>query len=128
MGTFSANPSRPGSERGASGHETTPNGQLVCDAGQGGASQFLADTTQFIENRPRLDDGRPVFDLTLAFTHPGFGRNRGHALLGEDADVKLAATLHRLAADDPARLDRLGADLARFQSLESKLTESDIVA
>jgi hypothetical protein len=89
---------------------------------------ILADAGDLEQDGAGLDDGGPVFDLALALAHAGLGRDRGDALVGEDADVELAAPLDRLAGDDAAGLDGLGADAARLQRLQAVIAEGDVVA
>src|SRR5262249_38698748 len=86
---------------------------LMSHSGQGLAGLFLAQAADLIEDRARLDHGRPVFDFTLALAHPGFSRDRGYALLGEDADVQLPSSLDHVAGHDAPGLNGLGADPAR---------------
>ncbi len=71
------------------------------------AGRLLAQAADLVEDRSRLDDGRPEFDFALALAHAGLGGDGGHALVGEDPDIELAPPLDRLAGHDAARLDGL---------------------
>src|SRR5262249_39802028 len=102
--------------------------ELVGHTRERGAGEFLGDPGDLVEDRPRLDDGRPEFDLSLALAHAGLGRDRGDAIVGEDADIELAAPLDRLAGNDTAGLDGGRADPAGFERLEPELAEGHVVA
>src|SRR5262249_30866123 len=107
--------------------EPGTNRQLVRGAVECEHRLVLWHTTELEQHRPRLHHRAPELRLALAGPHARLGRLLGHRLVREHADGELAgrgrgahgpAACLELAPRDPARLERLQAELA----------EADLVA
>src|SRR5262249_56160650 len=77
---------------------------------------------------PGLDRGGPALRLALALAQAGLGRDGGHRLAREDADVQPPLAAHRVRRGDAARLDGLGAEPAALEGLQAELPERHAVA
>src|SRR5680860_641767 len=107
-------------------HEPALEGELVHGQTDCLAGQLLGHAGDLEHDAARFHHGHPLIGRAFAGAHAGLSRLLGYGLMREDVDPHLAASLHLaghrdtggfdLPARDPARLERLKAELPELHS------------
>src|SRR5581483_4371237 len=100
-------------------HDFGLDGQLLAREPERFLRERLGDAGELEHHAPGLDDADPALGRALAGAHAGLGRLLREALVREDVDPDLAATLDLARHRDPGRLDLAVRDPAGVESLEA---------
>src|SRR6185503_6874914 len=85
-------------------------------------------TTQFVQHRTWTNHGRPKLRFTLTLTHAGFERDGCDRLVREYANVEPPFAADVLRCRNTSGFDRLGANPATFDCLQSELTKDNALS
>src|SRR5579884_1346111 len=104
-------------------HDLALHGELLAGETQRLLRERLRHAGELEHDAAGLDHADPAFGRALARAHARLGRLLREALVGEDVDPDLAATLDLARHRDPGRLDLAVRDPAGIEGLEPVVAE-----
>jgi hypothetical protein len=90
--------------------------------------QFFVDAADFKKNASWLNDGDPIFGISLSFTHAGFGGFFRIGHIRENSDPDFSAPLDMSRQSDTGRFDLAVRDPFIFEGYEAEVAERNFVS